>query len=356
MLKLSNIPKPLVEAILSLQEAQAQYERIKMEYKEEPLLRDFYLNSAEELITYLKEHIKYLNESVLGIENVESIKDTPEVWIRLEGAGYDGKAPIGVVGNFLQKLSNANRVAVNMISKISQMGEDVQDSLNKFATFDLVATAEGSMKLGLKRTEFALNLEQEQLDLFYGDDFYDDSEKQNLEDFKYVPINAIELINKTIESVENPSVLENLKQTYGEIHLQKLLHYTKEILPSNRSSYDSISIEFNKPVDKPVIKATKDIRKKMHDLEKALLKESQYVESKGLVRAVDIDKNQLILRPFKYNGVRIDEIICEVNPTIVRDERFKELIDQIIEFKGILYFNQEEIPTKLKIEELLDNL
>lgn len=351
---MSNIPEPLVEAILSLQEAQAHYERIKTEYKEEPLLRDFYLNSAEELIMYLKEHIKYLNESELGIENFEPLKDTPEVWIRLEGAGYDGKAPIGVLGNFLQKLSSANRVAVNMISKISQLEEEIQDSLNKFATFDLVATAEGSMKLGLKRTEFALNLEQDQLDLFYGDNFYEDDEKQSLEDFKYVPINAIKLVNKTIESVENPSVLEELKQIYGEIHLQKLLHYTKEILPSNRSSYETISIEFNNAVEAPVIRATKEIRRKMNELEKALLKESQYIESKGLVRAVDIDKNQLILRPFKYNGVRVDEIICEVNPTIIRDERFKELIDQIIEFKGIIYFNQEEIPTKLKIEELLE--
>lgn len=351
---MSSIPKSLEEAILSLRDAQIHYQRIKTEYQEEPFLMEFYLNSAEELIMYLKEHIRYLNETELGIESSEVSKDSPEVWIRLEGEGYDGKAPIGAVGHFLQKMNSANKVAVKMISKIAQLNEEVQESLNKFATFDLIATAEGSMKLGLKRTDFAMNLEQEQLDIFYETDFYEDSDKQNLEDFKCVPLDAIKLVNKTIEAVENPNVLEELKENYGEIHLQKLLHYTKEILPSSRSSYDTVSIEFSGKESLPVIKATKEIRRKMSEIEKALLKESQYIESIGLVRAVDIDKYQVILRPFKYNDTTVDELICEISPLLISTERLEELINQIIEFKGILLFNKDEVPIRLKIEEILD--
>lgn len=351
---MNQIPKSLIEAIESLRDAQAHYNRIKEQYKEEPILKEFYLYSAEVLIGYLQDHIKYLNEVELGIINYDTkVNEIPEVWIRLEGEGFKGKAPIGVLGNFLQKLNLANKVALKMIGKINDIEEEVKEALNKFSTFDLVTTASGSMKLGLKRTEYATDFQEEQLDLFYDEGFYD-SVPINIDDFKHLPLDALKLMNKTIVATDKPEVLQELKDTYDEIELQKLFHHTKEILPSTRSEFYSLSLIFEDKEEDEISIATKETRRKMLEIEKSLLKEAQIIESKGLVRAIDLDKNELILRPFKFENHNLDEISCQITEGLIKEDKLESVvsINSIISFRGIIYFNSEEIPTKIKIEEL----
>lgn len=345
----------LIRTMDDYKNAQNNVERIKRDYSESPELISFYLPSAESMVKELEGHLKYLLEiETKLIFEGESLINTPEIWVRIEGKSFKGRGPIGVVGSYLQKLNSANKHAVSIIGNITDKFENFKELTNSLSSFDLVATANGSLKLGLSRSEINLDALREQLVLFEDREVSDEDKTTNRAELTELSLQGVKLIAETVASVNDEDLFNSLKEKYGEKELQKLIHYTKELVPSNRSSFDSVSFEAsNLSTPFETIKATRDTRKGLVEKEKLLTRESVYIEGEGWIRALDMDALTGTIRPLHYDGnITLDEV-----DFIILDKNFNSktsaiLLDKFVTLKGFLYFNQSSKPIRFNVEEI----
>ncbi|WP_391119412.1 hypothetical protein [Psychrobacillus sp. L3] len=345
----------IVQTIDDLKNAQNNLARITKDYSTQPKLLDFYLPSAEHMVSEVESHLKYLlgKETNLSFDtSSESVE--PEIWIRLEGKNFNGRGPIATIGSYLQKLNSANKQAVNLLGNIHERFEKARDLLSNLASFDLVSTANGSLKLGLMRSELGNELNYEQLNLFYEEEPSELEKSEDIKVLRELSLEGMKLIAETVAAVDNDVLFDSLKKQYGEKELKKLIHYTKELVPSARSAFDSVSFEANN-IDVPfnTIKATKSTRKALVEKEKTLMKESIYISGEGWIRAIDIDGLTGKIRPLHYKDVTLPEIDC-----IFSDEKYDSsniaiILDKFVTVKGFLIFNQHQIPVKFDIEEII---
>lgn len=345
----------IFETINDLKRAKKNQERILNDYKDNPQLIEFYLPSAEHLVNELNMHLKYLIESETNIEFGENTKYTePEVWIRLEGKSFEGKGPIGVVGAYLQKLNAANKQAVNLIGHIHERFENAKGVLGNISSLDLVSTAHGSFKLGLKRTDVIPQLDFEQLNLFYNDDIGGDIQKdKDIKTLKELSIEGLKLIAETVESSQNDELFNKLKDRFGEKDLKKLIHYTKELIPSSRSTIDKISFESNYINSFKTVEATKETRKYLIEKEKTLTQKSTFIEGEGWIRAVDMDNLTGTIRPLHYKDITLEEITCKFSSGNFSPNDIASFIDKFFSVNGFLVYNQHQEPIRLDVEEVI---
>ncbi|QUG41326.1 hypothetical protein KD050_18935 [Psychrobacillus sp. INOP01] len=344
----------IIQTINDLKNAQNNLKRILSEYEDRPKLLNFYAPSAEIMVSELKKHLKYLLslETELSFDSGENLE--PEIWIHLEGKNYNGRGPIGSIGAYLQKLNNANKQAVNLLGNISERFEQARELLSNLASFDLVSTAQGSLKLGLVRSEVSEHLTYEQLDLFYDEEPLESVKSSDIKLLKELSLEGIKLIAHTVAAVEDETLFESLKKQFGEKELKKLIHYTKELVPSMRSSFDTVSFESNSStVPFSTIKATKSTRKALIEKEKTLMKDSKYISGEGWIRAVDIDGMIGTIRPLHYDDITLHQIDCIFSDEKYNSHNIANLLDKFVIVKGFLISNQHETPIKFDIEEII---
>lgn len=335
------------ETLDDLNEARENVTRIKTEYKDEQDLLNFYLPSAEYMVEQLETHLRYLVEQ----ETRKTQSEIADIWVRLDGKLFkDGKGPIGIIGSYLQKLNTANKHAVSLISETKNKFNEVKGLLGEIASFDLVATEKGSLKLGLKSTNIAEILEeyQVQTDLFQQDEDY----SKELIELEGIAKGGFKLLAKTVASVNNEELFNELKKEYNENEIKKLIHYAKELVPSSRSPFDNISFEGDLGLSESRIQLNKVTRKNLIDIEKSLRPDTQYISGTGWVRAVDLDEKTLVIRPFHFKKGNIDEINCKFINTDVTSNYVLSLLNKFVSLSGFLYFKNREIPSKIDIDEL----
>lgn len=338
------------ETLDDLQEAKENVVRIQNEYKGEPDLLNFYLPSAEYMAEQIENHLRYLVEQQ-SERNTEIQSEIADVWVRLDGKLFkDGKGPIGIIGSYLQKLNTANKHAVSLISETKEKFNEVKGLLGELASFDLVATEKGSLKLGLKSTNILEVLDgyQEQTDLFH----HDQTQLRDLHDLEDIAKSGFKLLAKTIASVYNEEILNDLKKEYNENDLKKLIHYAKELVPSSRSPFDTISFEGDIGLSESSIQLNKITRKNLIDIEKKLRQDTQYISGTGWIRAVDLDEKTLVIRPFHFKKGNIDEINCKFKNSNITSNSLLSLLNKFVSLSGFLYFRNGDIPNKIDIDEL----
>lgn len=338
------------ETLEDLQEARENITRIQTEYRDEPDILNFYLPSAKYMAEQLENHLKYLVEQETG-KTIDTKVEIADIWVRLEGKLFkDGKGPIGIIGSYLQKLNIANKHAVSLISDTKDKFHEVKGLLGELASFDLVATEKGSLKLGLKRTSLIEVLEgyQEQADIFQ----QNHDIINNHHELENIAKEGIKLLAKTVASVNNEEIFNELKNEYNENEIKKLIHYAKELVPSSRSPFDNISFEGDLGLPEKSIQMNKITRKNLIDKEKSLRQDNQYVNGTGWVRAVDLDERTLVIRPFHFKKGNIDEINCKFKNTDVTSNYILSLLNKFVSLSGFLYFKSSDIPSKIDIDEL----
>lgn len=345
----------IFDTINDLKRAKKNHERILSDYEDTPQLIEFYLPSAEHLVNELNMHLKYLIESETNMQLDTSTNYVePDIWIRLEGETFEGKGQIGVVGAYLQKLNIANKQAVNLIGRIHERFEKVKGVLSNISSLDLVSTAQGSFKLGLKRTDINPQFGFEQLDLFYSDDVAGDAQKlEDLKDLEELSIEGIKLIAETIESSQNDELFGKLKERYGENDFKKLIHYTKELVPTSRSAFDKVFFEGNYIDSFQNVEATRDTRKFLIEKEKTLTRESTFIEGEGWFRAVDMDNFTATIRPLHYKDTTLGEISCKFSKERFTSNDIASFIDKFFSVNGFLVYNQHQEPIRLDVEEVI---
>lgn len=328
----------LTEAIAELKDARDYLQSIRSEFLNEPDLIRFYEPSALESVRLNEIVVANLMKEETGSEfHSLSEKESTDFWIRLEGDQFkDGKGPIGIVGSFLQKLSTSAQHVVEMFNNNSN-GQVQVGSL-----FDLVQTAPGSLKLGLRRSS---SIESSSV-LFPADPWERLKECSNEREKALQGINSLVGV---ISSVNDNIDLETLKsEVGGNIPAYKLLHYAKEITPSSRSPVTRISFEFNE--FKHVV-ADKITRKAIMNFSKEIEKVIEYIKGDGIIRAVDIDNRTFIIRELNGKNIERSELECHF-PGSISTQETQNYLDQRVIFTGFLHKTVSGRTQKIDIEQL----
>lgn len=328
----------LAEAIADLKGTRDHLQSVRCEFQNEPDLLRFYEPSALEMVR-LNEAIvaNIMNEETGSEFHSLSEKESTDFWIRLEGDQFkEGKGPIGIVGSFLQKLSTSTQHVVEMLNN------NFNGQIQVGSLFDLVQTAPGSLKLGLRRS-----IPIESSALLFPDDPWKRLKECSIEREK-----ALQGINSLIEiisSINNNKSSENLTSDVGgEIQAYKLLHYAKEITPSSRSPISRVS--FESTIFENVV-ADKNTRKAIIRFSKEIKQGIEYVNGNGIIRAVDIDNRTFIIRELIGKSFERNELECHF-PSIISTQAIQKYLDQGVNITGFLHKTVSGRAQKIDIEKL----
>ncbi len=341
----------LSDLMENLKKAKSNLERLRNLYKDNSDLLNIYEPSAKYLVDKLELQLSEALKEELSCDLVPVDKGI-DLWIRIDGEEFhNGKGPIGLVGNFLNKLNNASRQAVNIIAKSRNI--NLKESLYDFSgSFDLASTATGSLKLGLKKPDIKIKPEDPQLDLFMENivdpwDRFKESAVQN-----EIAIESMSLLLSVIALAENEDMFEELKKKYAEKDVLKIIHYAKEVIPSAQSNIDTISFEIeNLDVKQRRIDTTKETRKLLTKQAKKLVPNKEYITGTGKVRGIDLDDKSIIVRPLVYDDIKHNEIrCCFINDT--EDINLEDYLKRKVEIKGFIVYSSNNRLLRLEIEEI----
>ncbi|WP_342426304.1 hypothetical protein [Paenibacillus sp. FSL L8-0158] len=353
---MNNIGLP--ELMQQLKKAQDNLERIQSAYADQADLLSFYEPSASFLVKSLKHQLSEFLIKTTGFGL--AVDDDIDLWIRIEGEEFQGgKGPIGVVGSFLNKLNVANKFAYSVVSKMKEF--KLTDQVSDFSSaFDLAATGNGSLKLGLKRPGLHFNTDREQLDLFS----FSEKSTENWDILKEgaqhneVFTDSINLVLSAIASAEDEATFEKLSQDYDRKDILKVIHFAKELVPSSQSSIDAISFEVEHlAFPKKIIRTNKETRKLLSNQAKKLIPDKEFIHGKGMIRAVDLDEKTITLRPLEYEDTKHEEVKCIFSKGIDK-RKLQSLLDKPINLEGFLVFSSNDKLLRLEVEkfELSRNL
>ncbi|MDC3418605.1 hypothetical protein [Aquibacillus salsiterrae] len=349
----SQVNQEIFSTIEDLKLAKENLNRIKSQYINEPDILNFYLHSAKDMVKQLENHLEFLLKTETGSDyTINTIDDDIDVWIRIEGESFqDGTGPINVIGSYLQKLNTAARHSTKLIKNRI---DDLKD-INVIPSFELAATAKGSLKLGLKnklpKEFYATKFEQQTL-------FDEDLDKRSDLIYKLNKVNhqGINVLFKALASANDESVIEELTNDFGPDDVIKLIHYAQELAPSSRSLIDNISFEGQDVrFTGYELKTNKDTRKILKERAKALFNNKEFVEGSAFIRsyAVDADKDyyQLEARPFKHESQKIESIELRANKKLFNFNE-EQVFDTLIFITGFLYYNSNKQPTYIELDSI----
>ncbi|OME99852.1 hypothetical protein BK124_09865 [Paenibacillus amylolyticus] len=321
-----------------LKRAKQNLDDLREQYKMNPDLLSIYEPSAVYIVNQIESKLKRMLSEQFGVslqpEQVE--QENVDIWVRIEGKEFkNGSGPIGQIGTYLTLLNKVNKQAMALVKE--KMGEKIK--LSDLPSLNLVATAPGSLKLGLNKPQVETPEPDPQADLFNGYKGNWELLKESLEESSLVS-QGMQLIVRSIASISDESVSSELKQEYTEKSIIKMLHYVKDLTPSSRSDIDYVSFEGNNiRVNNNYIKTTKETRKLISEYSKKLAPNTEYVEGTATIMAADISNQALIARPFKFNGAEHKEIKCILLDTVPAED-IKNLLNQKVELSGYIVFDK----------------
>ncbi|AOZ91614.1 hypothetical protein [Paenibacillus crassostreae] len=346
------VKNSLSEIMESLKKARENLNRIKASYQDNNDLLNFYEPSAKYLVGSLEKQLSEILQDEVACKLYPDDKEV-DLWIRIDGEQFhNGKGPIGSVGNFLNKLASANRQAINVISKVRKI--DFKSQFNGFSdSFDLTATATGSLKLGLKKPEMKLKAEEGQLDIFtFAEDPWEkfkESAAQN-----EIITESMNLLLSAIASAENEEIFNELTEKYEEKDLLKIIHYAKQVVPSAQSNIETVSFEIqNLNVSQRYINTTKETRKLLSKQAKRLVPDKEYITGSGTVRGMDLDDRSLIIRPLVYEETTHDEIKCYFT-NVKEDQDLEMFLNKRVDLTGFIIYSSNNKLLRLEIEEITE--
>lgn len=335
----------LSQRINALNIARNEVRRIRETYKEQPNLLSFYEPSALYMVDTIVSDIQSVLYNIMHECSISI-----DVWVKLVGRGFTpGRAPIGVVGQYLQRLSVVNQHAVGLLENITHVTGRIHKKVHDLAEFDLVAMAPGSFQLGLQRPAHYINEFSQQALLNREGEA---KALQVLNESKR-SLEGLQLIVSAIKGLTDDTALDEVEaQVHGRNNTLKLLHYVKELTPSAKSIVDTISF-FGRDLflDHP-IEADKNSRKLLQDKIKALRQNQEFVEGKALIRAVDLDKRNIRARPFYAEGRTHDDLECKF-PQNVTEQDMERYLNQFVQVSGFLTFTSTGEIRHLEIDEVI---
>jgi hypothetical protein len=343
----------IIETINDLKKARENSQRIDELFSNDPDLHEIYIYSANELIKKLENHLEYLlNKQTESAFTLTSQSGDADIWIHIEGEKYgEGRGPINSIGSYLKKLNTAAQHTINVLKERSGSLKDL-----KFDTyFELVGTAKGSLKLGLKSKVKTVPENDNQGSIFDEDPETKLTELKVYSQIQKLSSTGLSLLLKALSSTDDEQAIGELLDKYGEEDTAKLLYFAKELAPSSRSNIRQVLFEGRLlPENKSEIKLNRDTRKQLM-LKSKILKNKEFIEGTALIEQYTNNVNSnyysLFAKPLKYNGTPLNiELRFDKRNHDISEE---EVLNEFINVEGFLHFNNRSNPNYVAVERIV---
>lgn len=328
----------LNETLKQLKDVQESIDDFNKNYDND-ILRKIYMPSQEYLVSKLKQRIGFLLTEYIGGTDPD-----PDLWIRLQGPNFkEGRAPLSIVSSFIKKLILANQHAVTLLEEVKYDGKRINKKIKHLAELDLVATAPGSLKLGIKRPSIKYFVEVEnpaQERIEAGAEI--DKKLQDAEQDSERSIEGLKLLARAVMAAEYPEELNKLSaEIKDKKNVLKLLYYAREITPAQSSEIESVSFSGNfiKEYHTQEIVATKATRISLREISNKIIEHEKYVDGYGTIREIDLDKMSFRVGNLRFEDGEYDNIDCSLDREEFKEQDLVQLADKEIRLTGILIFS-----------------
>lgn len=347
-----NYYEEISENLKHIKQVEKSIEQLKETYKDNPMLLEFYMPSTQELLESLKFKLNTLMQEYIG-----GVTATPDIWIRLQGKVFDnGRAPLGVVAAFINKLVRANQHAVALLEQVKYEGVRINNKIKELAELDLVATAPGSLKLGIKKSS---------IEKFYK---YESDAQEMIKDENYIlqcveeanrnsykAIEGLQLLTRAIIATTDEEELTALSQEIQDPkNLLKLFYYAREITPTKASEIENITfsgVTYNNTNYKEVV-ISKETRANIKAISQKLLGQDKYIEGIGTVRALDLDKFTFRIDSLRFDKTYLENVECKLNEKEFSEHDLEGIANKQIRLLGILSYSNKGLPKNLEVDKI----
>ncbi|NMB26373.1 MAG: hypothetical protein GX986_12675 [Firmicutes bacterium] len=341
---IDNLPR-----LLSLLErARGNLNILQQTYKDEPDILAFYEPSARYLIHATEQEIRALVFDTLGVADAD-------VWIHLEGPELgSSNTPVGVVGRFLEKLSIANKHAVSIIERANHEGRRFSQEITDLAEFNLIATAPGSLRIGLQKPDISRFIPSEPV---AEQEKIEETLVQQISDAQLKAQKAMDglcLLTRTISAAQDENEIEKLYKEVGHKNTLRLIHYAKDLTPPKRGPFTSISFigpGIGSKSSGSKVVADCETRVWLSNRSEQLLDNQRYVEARGRIRAIDADRRFVHARPLYFDDQYIDDIECKL-PIDIEDEELERLFNKPAFVSGLIVLSTTGEAKYIEVDEI----
>lgn len=317
---------------------------------DDPELLPVFEPSAKYLISSVRREILHLLDAAYSDDS------DIDVWIRLEGDSLaDGRAPLSVLGVYLNSVAVANKHAVSIAKKMDHHGRRFAREVTDVAEFSLVRTAPGSVKVGLMRpdpSKFIATLPDQGQQSPFPSMFLESLVRANEE--SAIAIDGFRLLARTVEVAQGNQELDRLCADVGQYNTLRLLHQAQSLAPTRKGSINTVSI-YGKGLERTEeqrILMTRETQEELKRCATVLLDDRKMAQARGRIRAVDIDRRKFIARPLCLEDT--DEFYTELEcrlPDDMDESYIKAILDKPVYISGTAVLSETG---ELRCIEVLD--
>lgn len=329
---MSTVQRDVLERIAALQ---AQLSDLKEQFASEPILYEVYSQSASYELQLLREKVR----SALA-----EVDDTADMWVGLRGEGFGfGTGPMEVVANFLTNLRIATKHAASALRGVSHTGGRFLREIESAAAFDVVATAPGSLRIGLAHSVGEIPVASES-DLF-GDDLIAESITQ-AEEQSRLGMDALQVLVLALDAANDDGALFALREKLADHGTLRVLYHARSLFPFGVSA-----VEFRGRAVRGTRTYPSDTKEALKRLSERLVQAERYVSGIGVLRMLDLDRQTLRLDFARIDSLAgVDTVNCDFDDSFV--SRLSELMNEPVGFSGFLAFDAKGTPQRVRIDSL----
>ncbi len=285
--------------------------------------------------------LKSLQEEIRSI--MAESDPAVDLWVGLRGDAFgEGTGPADVVAPFLRTLRVGVRHAASAISGLPYTGGRFGKQVETATAFKLVATAPGSLQLGLAAPDlgFSAQLEPDVLDIGFIT-----TAISAYADGRSLCIKATRTLIDALGAPTSDAILAKLRHDLGDDGTLRVLYYARSLFPNGVKS-----LEFHGSSLERSFEYDSSVRYGLRRIGDELVQTARYVSGSGILHMLDLDRNTLRLeftRMDSFPGV--ENLNGEYDP---RTGHVASLMGQPVEFSGWLTFDLAGEPGKIRVDSL----
>lgn len=329
-----STPSPeLFKRIAALQD---QLAALRIQFADEPVLFEVYSQSVSYELQLLRDQVR---------SALSDIEDTADLWVGLKGEGFGtGSGPMQVVANFLTNLRVATKHAASAIKGVAHTGGRFLGEIEAAAAFDIVATAPGSLRIGLSRSVGKANPGPLDGELFPSNLIADSVEAAEQE--SRLGTDALQVLVLALDAAEDEAALTELRDRLDDHGALRVLYHARSLFPHGVES-----VEFRGSAVRGSRSFDSATKEKLKGISERLVQAERYVSGIGVLRMLDLDR-----RTLRLDFARVDSMSGFDAVSGEFDEQLSgfvsDMMNEPVEFSGFLTFDAKGTPQRVKIDSL----
>jgi hypothetical protein len=313
-----------------------ELEQLREEFAAEPQLYDVYSQS-------LTHELQLLRERALSI--LMEADARADLWIRLQGEDFGaGAGPVDIVAGFLTNLKVAAKHAAAALLGVSHSGGRFLKEIEAAVAFDFVATAPGSLKIGLARAS-AHRSDVPHEDLL-GPGAVVDAIIQADDERGALGIRAVKTLMQALDSADDPEALAALRKEVGDHGALRVMYHARTLFTRG---VDVLEVHGRVLPRGGSYQAR--VKERLRAIGEELVLTERYITGVGVVRMLDLDRRTVRLEHVKGDSIAdASTVNAEFDDAITGP--IAPFMGSLVTFSGLLTFDVMGSPQRIQLDSI----